>query len=412
MALGVDVGWVVRGAKTRFCDLSLAVAVRGTMGQTLSEPVTAKETSSCMNDQVKVGASCMQGWRINMEDAHTHLLSLTEDKDAAFFAVYDGHGGAKVAQYAGSHVHRKIVMQPSYQKGDVVEAIKKGFLEVDSDMLKDESMKDELAGTTAVVVLIKDGKLYCGNVGDSRAIASVNGQVQQLSFDHKPSNESETRRIVAAGGWVEFNRVNGNLALSRALGDFVFKKNEKKSPEEQIVTAYPDVVVKNLTPDHEFVLLACDGIWDVLSNEEVVEFVRIRIADQMEPEQICEELMTRCLAPDCQMGGLGCDNMTVVLVCLLNGAPYAELARRCARPFNVIPCSPSPPTSPVGLQSPFGDQETACKGNEGPPNAQADAHRQGDVAVDDEGPKQTTTLPDTTPPPASLRESGGEMAVA
>ncbi|CAN7944573.1 unnamed protein product [Ixodes hexagonus] len=225
-----------------------------------------------------------------MEDAHTHLLSLSEDKDAAFFAVYDGHGGAKVAQYAGSHVHRKIVMQPAYQKGDVVEAIKKGFLEVDSDMLKDESMKDELAGTTAIVVLIKDGKLYCGNVGDSRAIASVNGQVQQLSFDHKPSNESETRRIVAAGGWVEFNRVNGNLALSRALGDFVFKKNEKKSPEEQIVTAYPDVVVKTLTPDHEFILLACDGIWDVLSNEEVVEFVRVRIADQMEPEQVCPPL--------------------------------------------------------------------------------------------------------------------------
>lgn len=86
------------------------------MGQTLSEPVTAKETSSCMNDQVKVGASCMQGWRINMEDAHTHLLSLSEDKDASFFAVYDGHGGAKVAQYAGSHVHHKIVTQPTYRE--------------------------------------------------------------------------------------------------------------------------------------------------------------------------------------------------------------------------------------------------------------------------------------------------------
>ena len=67
-------------------------------------------------------------------------------------------------------------------------------------------------------------------------MASVHGEVEQLSFDHKPSNENETRRIIAAGGWVEFNRVNGNLALSRALGDFVFKKNDKKRPEEQIVT--------------------------------------------------------------------------------------------------------------------------------------------------------------------------------
>lgn len=392
------------------------------MGQTLSEPVTAKETSSCMNDVVKVGASCMQGWRINMEDAHTHLLSLSEDRDAAFFAVYDGHGGAKVAQYAGSHVHRKIVGQPSYQKGDIVEAIKKGFLEVDSDMLKDDAMKDELAGTTAVVVLLKEGKLYCGNVGDSRAIASVSGRVQQLSFDHKPSNEAETRRIIAAGGWVEFNRVNGNLALSRALGDFVFKKNERKPPEEQIVTAYPDVVVKDLTPEHEFIVLACDGIWDVLSNEEVAEFVRVRIAAKMEPEQICEELMTRCLAPDCQMGGLGCDNMTVVLVCLLNGAPYDELARRCARPPAPGPPSP-PPEIPVGLdeERSFDDDhlcdEDPCHEEPDVPTLD-DAHWQGDVAGDEKGDSPTgpptSQLSELPPaaPPAPLRETGGEMAVA
>lgn len=305
------------------------------MGQTLSEPVTVKETSSCNSDFVKVGASCMQGWRINMEDAHTHLLSLAEDKEAAFFAVYDGHGGAKVAEYAGDNLHKKISTHPSYKKGDIIDAIKSSFLEVDSDMLKDENMRDELAGTTAVVVLIKNGKIYCGNVGDSRAVASVAGQVQQLSFDHKPSNEIETKRIVAAGGWVEFNRVNGNLALSRALGDFVFKKNEKKPPEEQIVTAYPDVIVKDLTADHEFIVLACDGIWDVMTNDEVVDFVRTRIASKMEPEQICEELMTRCLAPDCQMGGLGCDNMTVVLVCLLQGESYEELANKCSRIYTM-----------------------------------------------------------------------------
>lgn len=267
-----------------------------------------------------------------MEDAHTHLLSLTDDKDAAFFAVYDGHGGAKVAQYAGGHVHQKITSQPSYKKGEIVEAIKQGFLEIDADMLRDENMKDELAGTTAVVVLLKGNRIFCGNVGDSRAIASIVGRVQQLSYDHKPSNEAETKRILAAGGWVEFNRVNGNLALSRALGDFVFKKNDKKPPEEQIVTAYPDVVTKDITPEHEFIVLACDGIWDVMTNEEVVEFVRTRIAAQMDPEQICEELITRCLAPDCQMGGLGCDNMTVVLVCLTMGKPYQELADKCSQP--------------------------------------------------------------------------------
>lgn len=63
------------------------------MGQTLSEPVTTKQTESCQNKYLKVGSSSMQGWRITMEDSHTHILSLPDDPEAAFFGVYDGHGG-------------------------------------------------------------------------------------------------------------------------------------------------------------------------------------------------------------------------------------------------------------------------------------------------------------------------------
>lgn len=263
-----------------------------------------------------------------MEDAHTHILSLNNDKNSAFFAVYDGHGGSKVSEYAGVHLHERIMSQDDYTS-NIPEAIRKGFLAIDEDMLEDEDMREELSGTTAICVILKDKKMYCGNVGDSRSIASVRGRVQNLSYDHKPNNELETKRILAAGGWVEFNRVNGNLALSRALGDFVFKKNESKNAQEQIVTAYPDVEIKDVVSDHEFLLLACDGIWDVMSNEEVLEFVRTRIAQAINPEVICEQLMNRCLAPDCAMGGLGCDNMTVVLVCFLNGEPYDKLAERC-----------------------------------------------------------------------------------
>jgi len=300
------------------------------MGQHLSEPITVKETQVLSSPQFRCASSSMQGWRINMEDAHAHFLSLKQDKDASFFAVYDGHGGSRVAQWCGEHVHEDIVANENYKKGDYVEALKRGFLECDENMLKDEEMRDDPSGATAVCVLLKDNKIHCANCGDSRAVASVAGQVQELSFDHKPSNEEETRRIVAAGGYVELNRVNGNLALSRAMGDFVFKRNTKKSAEEQIVIAYPEVIVKDIEEDHEFIVLACDGIWDVLSNQEVVSFVRRRIAQKMEPEEICEELLDHCLAPDCQMGGLGCDNMTVVLVCFLNENSYEHLAERCS----------------------------------------------------------------------------------
>lgn len=111
-----------------------------------------------------------------------------------------------------------------------------GFLDADNAMLNDESLKEQMAGTTAITVLIKDEKIYCANAGDSRAIGCKNGEVESLSFDHKPNNPDEMDRIYRAGGYVELNRVNGNLALSRALGDFVFKKNKRFSAEQQIVT--------------------------------------------------------------------------------------------------------------------------------------------------------------------------------
>jgi len=320
------------------------------MGQTLSEPVTSKNSQKVENHLYCVGSSSMQGWRINMEDAHVHILSLAEDKSCAFFAVYDGHGGAKVAQHSSKHLHTRIANQPEFKQGNIEGAIRKGFLEFDKEMSTEDEIREDLAGTTAVCVVIKENKLFCGNVGDSRAIGCVNGNVEILSLDHKPNNDEERRRITAAGGWVEFNRVNGNLALSRALGDFIFKRNPDKRAEEQVVTAAPDVIEKTITEDWEFILIACDGIWDVLSNDEALKFVRTRVAQQMPPEQICEELMTRCLAPNCQMGGLGCDNMTVVLCLLLHGQPYSVLAAKCSKTLtngDASSSSSSPAASPA-----------------------------------------------------------------
>lgn len=126
--------------------------------------------------------------------------------------------------------------RPEYVSGQLEEALKQGFLELDAAMQREESLREEVAGSTAVAVMVKDEVLYCANVGDSRAVASVKGKAEPLSVDHKPNNEGEMRRIIAGGGHVEFNRVNGNLALSRALGDFGFKANANLPPQEQIVT--------------------------------------------------------------------------------------------------------------------------------------------------------------------------------
>merc|ERR1719195_2002785 len=120
-----------------------------------------KESTALQNSEYKVGSSCMQGWRVSMEDAHVHILSMgPEDPSAAYFGVFDGHGGAKVAAYCANNLHRHIVRRPEYSRGEVEEALREGFLECDRVMKNEESLKDEMAGSTAVVVLTQGSKLW------------------------------------------------------------------------------------------------------------------------------------------------------------------------------------------------------------------------------------------------------------
>ncbi|XP_068156864.1 probable protein phosphatase 2C T23F11.1 [Drosophila tropicalis] len=298
------------------------------MGHLLSKPVTDVETSYEQNSKYHVGSSSMQGWRSTMEDTHTELLSLTEDPDAAFFGVFDGHGGDNVAKYAKEQLHKFVIKQEAYKDADVEQALKRGFLDIDDALRNNETWSAQIIGTTAVVVLIKDNVLYCANAGDSRCIASVNGELDLLSVDHRPENEIEMQRIQAAGGLVQFHRVNTNLKISRALGDMYYKSADK-DPQTQLVTAYPDVETRKLTKDYEFIILASDGIWDCMGNKEVLDFCRTRIGLGKLPEEICEDLVKHCLAPDIPTRSHGTDNMTVVLVCFLHGNPYSHLINRC-----------------------------------------------------------------------------------
>lgn len=145
-----------------------------------------------------------------------------------------------------------------------------------------------------------------------------------MSHDHKPGNKEENARITAAGGFVEFGRVNGNLALSRAVGDFEFKQNYALDAEHQVVTVNPDILTHDWTGEEEFLVVACDGIWDCLSNQQVVDFTRRAIANGDSLTKICEDMMEKCLAPDSELGGVGCDNMTVVIVALLGNRSFDE----------------------------------------------------------------------------------------
>ncbi|XP_044146700.1 protein phosphatase 1G-like [Bufo gargarizans] len=177
------------------------------------------------------------------------------------------------------------------------------------------------SGTTAVVALIRGKQLIVANAGDSRCVVSEGGKAVDMSYDHKPEDELELARIKNAGGKVTMDgRVNGGLNLSRAIGDHFYKRNRNLPPEEQMISALPDIKVLTLNEEHEFMVIACDGIWNVMSSQEVVDFIHERISqhDQSgEPvnlSSIVEELLDQCLAPDTSGDGTGCDNMTCIIV--------------------------------------------------------------------------------------------------
>jgi serine/threonine protein phosphatase PrpC len=178
------------------------------------------------------------------------------------------------------------------------------------------------SGSTACCVLVTPDWLVCANAGDSRAVFSRSSRAVPLSFDHKPDDEGEERRIRSAGGYVAGGRVEGDLAVSRGLGDFRFKhpptvlanidlttqtpqrpiEHDVMLPQDQKVSPVPDVILQMRNPEQdEFIILACDGIWDVQTRQECVEEVaKIFQGGESDVgllcEEVCVDLGLRCLA--------------------------------------------------------------------------------------------------------------------
>mmetsp|Transcript_17560 Transcript_17560/g.19872 ORF Transcript_17560/g.19872 Transcript_17560/m.19872 type:complete len:823 (+) Transcript_17560:534-3002(+) len=199
------------------------------------------------------------------------------------------------------------------------------------------------AGATAVVAVLTGQILTVANAGDSRAVlcrrkplppptssssSTDQGQQQQqqgvevgghyaypLSYDHKPSQTHEMDRILLGGGFVNhFGRINGNLNLSRSIGDLKYKQVPGIPPEDQMITAEPDIMQIVLHEEDEFLLLGCDGIWDCLTNEQAVNFVQARIETQS-PIDIGAAMLDEIVSDDPRITqGIGGDNMTIMII--------------------------------------------------------------------------------------------------
>jgi len=177
------------------------------------------------------------------------------------------------------------------------------------------------AGCASICAVIIGSTLTVANAGDCRAVLCRKGGITEaMSYDHKPQNDGEKKRIDESGGFVnQFGRVNGNLNLSRSIGDLKYKQVRGLEPSAQMITAEPDIKQVTLDPEDEFVILACDGIWDCLTNEEAVKYVSERI-DTKTPIEVGTEMLDEIISVDPrETSGIGGDNMTVMVVDLLPG---------------------------------------------------------------------------------------------
>ena len=176
-------------------------------------------------------------------------------------------------------------------------AIRQGFLDLD-DKLRHQPEFDrgeDKSGSTAIACLISPSHVYLINCGDSRAIMVSDNQVVLNTYDHKPINPIERERIQNAGGSVMIQRVNGSLAVSRALGDYEYKCVEGRGPCEQLVSPEPEVYVRERSDKDEFVVLACDGIWDVITNDNLKEFIHSRLQVTNDLVKLSNEILDMCL---------------------------------------------------------------------------------------------------------------------
>ncbi|XP_042989516.1 probable protein phosphatase 2C 10 isoform X2 [Carya illinoinensis] len=221
-----------------------------------------------------------------MEDYHVAKFMQIKRHELGLFAIYDGHLGDTVPAYLQKHLFSNILKEEEFWV-DPQRSIIKAYEKTDQAILSHSSDLGRGGSTAVTAILINGQKLWIANVGDSRAVLSRGGQAVQMTIDHEPNTERGS--IENKGGFVsnmpgDVPRVNGQLAVSRAFGDKSLKSHLRSDPDVQNAT------VENT----EILILASDGLWKVMANQEAVDIAR-KIKN---PQKAAKQLTTEALKRD------------------------------------------------------------------------------------------------------------------
>jgi len=247
--------------------------------------------------QVGVAQDRNARYRRTMEDAHIEIDGFGDDPTAGYFGIYDGHGGRGAVDYVVKKLHENF-QQCYTNTATIADAWHESYKTTDAQLNENKVM---YAGTTSVTAFIrkKDGErwLHVANVGDARAVLNRGGKAERLTVEHKGSDEAEGKRIVDAGGFIVLNRVNGILAVTRSLGDCAMKDYVIGDP-------YTQDVLLNDSDTH--LILACDGLWDVCTDQAAVDL----LAEEKDAEAMAKKLLIYALKNG------STDNISVMVILL------------------------------------------------------------------------------------------------
>lgn len=292
-----------------------------------------------------------------------------------YAGVYDGHGGAQASEYLWEHLHTKLAdclqenpngllnvtsglerLEKAGVGADTEASIISSFESLDKIVKQTVSQAFKLtddsfiansghpqAGSTATTVLILGRRIYVANVGDSRTLLARKGGTYIATKDHKPQREDEEERIRNAGGFIVHKRVMGNLAVSRAFGDAEFKKGVKTTGKGTdtvcgpLVISEPEFMISQLSQEDEFLVLACDGLFDVYSNEEVMDAVRREMDSHGDVQRCCEAITLSAIRERHTR-----DNVTMIVIMLQPWPAPIGIASTSAPGSNIDPITETP----------------------------------------------------------------------
>ncbi|XP_062120216.1 probable protein phosphatase 2C 76 [Humulus lupulus] len=263
------------------------------------------------------GYSSFRGKRMTMEDFYDVKTTKIDGQTVCLFGIFDGHGGSRAAEYLKGHLFENLMKHPQFMT-DTKVAISESYKQTDTDFLNSERDTYRDDGSTASTAVLVGNHLYVANVGDSRTIISKDGLAIPLSEDHKPNRSDERKRIESAGGvvmWAGTWRVGGVLAMSRAFGNRMLK---------QFVVAEPEIKDIEMDEEIELLVLASDGLWDVVANEDAVSLARTEEEPEAAARKLTEVAFNRGSA----------DNITCIVVKFHHDKAEAEAASAAAVPEN------------------------------------------------------------------------------